>query len=181
MTLREKIETKYKGYFITQDGDVYSLKSGEIKKMKPLLLPNGYLQVQLSYGVGNRIIKTVHRLVAETLIDNPLNKEQVNHIDGNKINNHISNLEWVTGSENCQHAFRIGLSKPSDIQKNAVREKCRETGLKRAKLSKSDIEYIQKNYIPRDKDFGSIPLAIKFNVCRDTINTVAHKRGHYGH
>lgn len=55
---------------------------------------------------------TVHRLVAETFIENPRSVRYVNHIDGNKKNNHVDNLEWVTHSENKKHAFKIGLQKP---------------------------------------------------------------------
>lgn len=63
-----------------------------------------YLRVCLSkQGVCKW--KTVHRLVAETFIPNPDNKPQVNHIDGNKQNNNIQNLEWVTNKENCRHAI----------------------------------------------------------------------------
>lgn len=53
----------------------------------------------------------VHRLKAIVFIPNIENKEQVNHIDGNKSNNDLSNLEWVTRSENMRHAYRIGLLK----------------------------------------------------------------------
>jgi hypothetical protein len=53
----------------------------------------------------------IHRLVAIHFIPNPVNKPEVNHIDGNQKNNHFLNLEWVTGKENCQHAWRIGLAK----------------------------------------------------------------------
>lgn len=52
----------------------------------------------------------IHRLVATTFIPNPNNKPEVNHIDGNKENNNVTNLEWVTKSENGFHAYRIGLN-----------------------------------------------------------------------
>lgn len=61
---------------------------------------DGYLSVPLS---GNR--RLVHRLVAEAFIPNPKKKPQVNHIDGDKHNNHISNLEWCSREENMQHAM----------------------------------------------------------------------------
>lgn len=60
---------------------------------------------------GVKSNQTVHRLVARAFIPNETNKPQVNHKDGNKLNNHIDNLEWVTVSENGLHAYRVlGLS-----------------------------------------------------------------------
>lgn len=70
---------------------------------------NGYYKVML-YKNGNYKNKSVHRLVAETFIPNLENKLCVNHIDGNKLNNKLDNLEWATYSENMKHAFKYGLT-----------------------------------------------------------------------
>jgi len=64
----------------------------------------GYKTVQI-----NNKKYSIHRLVAEAFIPNPENKPQVNHIDGNKLNNNADNLEWCTCKENVQHAFNTGL------------------------------------------------------------------------
>lgn len=69
---------------------------------------NGYKMVDLcKQGKYKRCL--VHRLVATAFIDNPLQKQQVNHKDGNKSNNTVDNLEWCTQSENMKHAYKIGL------------------------------------------------------------------------
>lgn len=73
----------------------------------------GYMCIDIVRNDGKRCYYGVHRLVALTFLQNPLNKPQVNHIDGNKVNNHIDNLEWCTNSENEKHAFRMGLNKVS--------------------------------------------------------------------
>lgn len=73
----------------------------------------------------------VHRLVAKEFVSNPDNKPEVNHIDGNKINNHYTNLEWVTPKENTNHAVEIGLIKTG-------------VGATNAKLNKSVIQDIRK-------------------------------------
>ena len=79
---------------------------------------NGYAYYSIPKG-GNRSAKImVHRLVAKNFIDNPLNKPEVNHIDGSKTNNHASNLEWVTRHENMIHSFKMGLHKPNYAQRD---------------------------------------------------------------
>ena len=78
------------------------------KLIKTRISKNGYVLVTLSSKSKTRHFY-VHRLVAETFIPNPENKREVNHIDTNKLNNDVSNLEWVTSSENKIHAHANGL------------------------------------------------------------------------
>ena len=79
-------------------------------KGKPLKLNirGLYFSIQL-YKDGKYLQRPVHQFVAYAFIPNPLNKPQVNHKDGNKLNNNVCNLEWCTASENRQHAYDTGL------------------------------------------------------------------------
>jgi hypothetical protein len=98
-------------YLVTVSGKVFSLKTMSFLKLSDR--GDGYKTVHL-----DKKFHRVHRLVANTYIPNPENKPQVNHIDGDKTNNMLCNLEWSTHSENIQHSFDIGLRPISD----AVRE-----------------------------------------------------------
>lgn len=93
-------------YLVYENGDIVNEKTG--RSLKPQNNGNGYFKVTLTIG-GEQVQKYVHRLVAECHLPN--NNIQVNHKDGNKKNNNVSNLEWVTNSENQIHAHRIGLKK----------------------------------------------------------------------
>lgn len=99
------------------------LISGRLRKA---LISNGYASINLiDKETGRSTRNSVHRFVAEAFIPNPENKPCVNHIDGNKQNNHVSNLEWCTYKENMEHAFRTGLSKPhkfTEEQKQKIRQ-----------------------------------------------------------
>ena len=89
----------YSDYLIFEDGEIFSLLSNKLIKRS---LTRGYYQVGL---YKNNVEKKLylHRLIALTFIPNPENKPVVDHIDENKLNNNISNLRWVTHSENCQN------------------------------------------------------------------------------
>ena len=80
------------------EGGIYKLQTGK----------NGYFIIRL-FKDGKYKSKYVHRLVAETFIPNPENKKYINHKNGIKTDNRIENLEWVTLSENLQHAYDTGL------------------------------------------------------------------------
>lgn len=78
---------------------------------------NGYMYVYLNKNAKGKNCR-VHRLIAESFIDNPNNLPQVNHIDGNKQNNRVDNLEWCTSKENIRHSYKLGLSNNYKIKVN---------------------------------------------------------------
>lgn len=92
----------YDHYSITQDGLVYAHNLG--KYLSPYDNGLGYLAVKLRKN-GKRKQYYLHRLVALTYLPNPNGLPDINHIDGDKSNNSVSNLEWVSRSENLKHAF----------------------------------------------------------------------------
>lgn len=96
-----KVESISK-YLIDEFGTVFK-PSGEIRK--PSINAYGYSEYSFFKSPKRKVFRT-HRLVALTFIPNPDNKPHVNHKDGNKLNNHVSNLEWCTASENNFHSVR---------------------------------------------------------------------------
>lgn len=94
-----------KNYTVCSDGSIYG-KTGKLLLGKD---HGGYRRHGIMIEGKNKHI-LAHRMVAITFLDNPENKAEVNHKDGNKSNNNLDNLEWVTREENQQHAFKIGLN-----------------------------------------------------------------------
>lgn len=159
----------YEGiYEVSDTGLVRSLdRVDSLKRFKRGVLKSpydngrGYLCVNLK-AKGKQAQKTVHRLVAQAFIPNPDNLPEVNHIDGNKKNNHVSNLEWCTVSENKKHAFKKGLNKQRKGLDNPQHT-----------LSKEAVIFIRDNAKPYDKNYSYAELARKFNVSEPTIKRVA--------
>ena len=107
-------------YIAYPDGKISKLDGTPLKKY---ISPYGYERVCI-----NGKYWLVHRIVAMVFIPNPDNKPQVNHIDGNKQNNDISNLEWVTPEENMRHASRMGLLRPPQPQDTYRKRKFLDNG-----------------------------------------------------
>lgn len=139
-----------KTYRVEPNGDVYGVKGKILKTNKHA---NGYLSVCVD---GKR--RTVHRLVAETYIANPHNKPQVNHIDGDKTNNHKDNLEWCTQEENIRHDWKNG-------RRSAIRGDINS----KTKIKESHIESI------RQDTRSQYVIAKEYGVSQSLISMI--KRG----
>lgn len=140
----------FEKYQVFKDGSVLGA-SGSF--LKPFMGRGGYLKVCLKDGSKKRWVY-VHRLVCETWLDNPLSKKEINHKDGNKLNNAYDNLEWVTKSENGLHAFKNKLNVPAVGEKSG-NHKLTENDIINIRLSKG-----KKTVKELSKIFGVNPSHI---------------------
>lgn len=115
----ETVNSKIGDYEVSNHGRIRSPmrvdKSGHRRKEKylsPYISKFGYVRINL-YSNNKRKNYFLHRLIAETFLEKPIGDLQVNHKDGNKLNNNVDNLEWVTPSDNQKHAFEHGLNHPA--------------------------------------------------------------------
>ena len=128
------------------------------RELKQFLTPNGYLQVSLMHN-GKRKVKYVHKLVAEAFLNKPEDSLIVNHKDGNKTNNIVDNLEFVTYAENNQHAYDTGLHNKGEKHY-------------KSKLTTEDAKTIRKNgKFATYETIGNI-----YHVSRATIRDVLLER-----
>ena len=118
-------------YQVSNMGNVKSLNFNHTKKEK-LLSTKGLRRGYPTVSLGAKGSISVHRLVAKTFLKRPIGKDQVNHINGVKTDNRSSNLEWVTGSENMQHALKSNLWKPNI-------ERAREISREKSSIAVSQI------------------------------------------
>lgn len=147
-------------YVLFDDGEILS-------KDKQIMIPQkdekGYLRIRLRYGdvdkYGAKTYK-IHRLVAENFIPNPDKKPQVNHINGDKTDNRVENLEWVTNTENINHAIETGLQDNTSSQMNELGGQIR-TAIERGYVIKDIAEkngISEKTIRRRVYDFESEPI-----------------------
>ena len=154
-------EFKNTGYYVTSDGNVIG-KKGSI--IKPNLV-KGYGYVTIYQGSReNRKNYSLHRMVADLYIPQPEGKTQVNHINGIKTDNRVSNLEWTSAKENTQHAIKTGLRRDKgENSKNSV-------------LTNQQAKQIRKEYVRGSSTHGQHGLAKKYNTTRGTIYNIINER-----
>jgi len=143
-------------YFVSESGGIF--RDG--KELSTSLTNKGYKTFHSSVKKIRKHI-SIHRAVALLYVPNPNNLPQVNHIDGDKLNNHYTNLEWVTNKQNRIHAIENGLMKVG-------------TDYEHTKLSEDDVKYIRENYIPKHPEYGGVALSKKFNVGSAQISRIVN-------
>lgn len=150
----------YEGmYEVSNLGNVRNFKTKHV--LKSSLSKKGYPKVNLWKNKGYKT-RPIHRLVAIAFIKNNLYKPQVNHIDGNKTNNRLDNLEWCTQEENMRHAVDMGLKVGMSGEDNG---RCKIT----EKLAKKIIEDIKNGH-------RNIDIKNKYNVTKDIVSNIKSKK-----
>lgn len=152
---------------LVYDGAVYPqyevsslgrLRNRKGKVLKQAVNRNGYLGYCASLGHrGKNKGFRIHRAVACTFIPNPGHKTQVNHIDGDKQNNRVDNLEWVTAAENARHAWVMGLATSLQGEDSPHH-----------KLDKKEVQWIRKNA----REYGVRKTGERFGVSHSVISDI---------
>lgn len=145
-------------YKVSNTGSIFNIKTSNY--LMGSHDSRGYVVVSI-YSKEKLYSKKIHRLVAEAFIPNPENKPQVNHIDGDKKNNHVSNLEWVTCVENIHHAINTGLRDLKGINSSSnvysekqVHDVCKLLEKNKTPKEISELLNVPRNLINRIKYLG---------------------------
>lgn len=159
LIVHNKYQLKY-NYYATDDGNIYSQKSS--RNLSKHLDKDGYEKVRLITEDG-RHTYSVHRLILETFnpVPNMINL-QVNHKDGNKQNNNLSNLEWVTCQENIAHACQNNLRYNQQGENNNA-----------AKLTENDVQQIIVLLLSHK--YTQKEIGLQFNVSEDVVGAIKNK------
>lgn len=143
------ITPDFPGYELYSDGRIYSRISNRF--LKPLKVPNGYTHVVLTKrGVKKRF--SIHRLILTGFLGQPASGMVANHKNGNKTDNRLENLEWVTQSENVKSAYISGQR----IINKAHRDRCAKLGRSRAKTTKNQRAEIKRLFTGQRGDISRI-------------------------
>lgn len=134
----------------------------ETKILKPMINKSGYAYVYYTLADGQRVNHRIHRLVAKAFIPNPQNKSHINHKDGDKLNNRVSNLEWCTNQENSTHAKNNGLITHKEENHHA------------AKLSRGLVQEIYIMY--HTEDVSQRWLANRYQVHQKQIWNIVNRK-----
>lgn len=172
----------FENYEVNSIGEVKSLPrewiagSGSVRRHNGIILKyirtkKGYLTVGLYNGGVKKMVK-VHRIVATSFIPNPDNKPEVNHIDGDKYNNSISNLEWVTSLENNRHARENGLMKRNECGDNSIRRILYERDVISIREEYSKYEGIKDRFFEKNSDRYNVSISCIKSICGN--NTWKH-------
>lgn len=147
--------------FVNSKSNTKTFRPGKI--LKCLDHRKDYLYVELYDGNKGRCKRPIHRLVAETFIENIEYMDVVNHIDGNKFNNCVTNLEWCTHSYNCHHAIQNGLFTAAKGEQKT----------KMSKLKERDVLEIRERYKNGESQYS---IASSFSVGQDNISRIVNRK-----
>ena len=154
---------EYKGLEVSSIGRIRKAANKSRKERILTEFPkdrDGYCRCSVQKLDGTWTSQPVHRLVAKAFISNVENKQAVNHIDGNRTNNKVENLEWVTPKENVIHSFKFG-----------VRKKCKQVP------KKTILTDFQISQIDKLREFYTLnQIAKLFNIEYQSLKNIIHKK-----